>query len=319
MASESATPVVQTADLRKEYGSTVAVDDVSFDIAANEIFGLLGPNGAGKTTLIEMLQGLRTPTSGDATVLGLDLQDNLYEIKDRIGVVPQSFHTFDRLTVRENVALISDMHSETQDVDDVLAELDLTEWAEDPFHSLSGGYQRRTGIAMALVSEPEILFLDEPTTGLDPTARRATWEQIERLSEMGTTVVLTTHYMDEVEYLADRVALLVEGRIEAIDTVSELIDSYAGEVKLVVHLTDQTTDTEAASLESTLSESARTIHQSDTGELIGVFDDRQRAQDTYSKLHDIGTGHSIDLLSPTMEDVFLEIAGTSLTPEGDIQ
>jgi ABC-2 type transport system ATP-binding protein len=319
MSPNTGTSVIQTANLRKEYGSTVAVEDVSLDITEGEIFGLLGPNGAGKTTAIEILQGLRTPTSGEATVLGLPLQENLYEIKDRIGVVPQSFKTFERLTVRENVALIGDLHSDGLAVDDVLAELDLTEWAEEPFHSLSGGYQRRTGIAMALVSDPEILFLDEPTTGLDPAARRSTWEQIERLPEMGTTVVLTTHYMDEVEYLADRVALLVDGHVEAIDTVPELIDTYAGEVKLVVHLSDRTTDADVESLESTLEDAENTVYRSDAGELIGVFSDRQHAQDVYSELHELGTEHSIDLISPSMEDVFLELAGESLTAAGELQ
>jgi len=319
MTSSSPAPVIRTRELRKEYGSTVAVDDISLEIRKNEIFGLLGPNGAGKTTAIEMLQGLRTPTSGDATVLGLELQGNLYEIKDRIGVVPQSFHTFERLTVRENVALIRDLHSGGLAVDDVLAELDLTEWADEPFHSLSGGYRRRTGIAMALVSDPEVLFLDEPTTGLDPAARRATWEQIERLPEMGTTVVLTTHYMEEVEYLADRVALLVDGHVEAVDTVPALVDTYAGAVTVVVHLTEHTADDEAAALESTLEGAAQTVYRRESGELVGAFDERQRAQDIYSTLHEMGTGHSIDLVSPDMEDVFLELAGKTLTPGGDLQ
>ncbi|MXR21404.1 ABC transporter ATP-binding protein [Halobacterium bonnevillei] len=319
MASDGPARVVRTTDLRKEYGSTVAVDDVSIEILANEIFGLLGPNGAGKTTAIEILQGLRTPTSGDAEVLGLDLQTDLYEIKDRIGVVPQSFHTFERLTVRENVALVRDLHSEPLDVDAVLEKLDLAEWASDPFHTLSGGYQRRTGIAMALVSDPEILFLDEPTTGLDPAARRSTWEQIEQLPELGTTVVLTTHDMAEVEYLADRVALLVDGHVEAVDSVAGLIEAYAGEVTVVVHLDESNPSGEADSLERVLEESAQTVHRSGTGELIGVFEDRQRAQDTYSTLQDAGTGHAIDLVSPGMEDVFLELAGKTLTPAGGLQ
>jgi len=318
MISDDAEPVVRTTDLRKEYGSTVAVDDISIEISDGEIFGLLGPNGAGKTTAIEIIQGLRTPTSGEATVLGLDVRTDLPEIKDRIGVVPQAFHTFERLTVRENVALIADLHSGSLGVDDVLRELDLAEWADDPFHSLSGGYQRRTGIAMALVGDPDILFLDEPTTGLDPAARRATWEQIERLPEMGTTVVLTTHYMEEVEYLADRVALLVDGQVEAIDTVPGLLDTYAGEVKVVVHL-DGTTGTEVDALESTLAEAAGSVYRTEDGELIGVFDDRQRAQDTYSDLHDTGTGHAIDLVSPDMEDVFLALADATLSPGGDLQ
>jgi ABC-2 type transport system ATP-binding protein len=319
MGTDSSRPVIRTRDIRKEYGQTVAVDDISLEVAKNEIFGLLGPNGAGKTTTVEMLQGLRTPTSGDATVLGSDLDDDLYEIKDRIGVVPQSFHTFERLTVRENVALMGNLHSGSLAVEDVLAELDLAEWADEPFHSLSGGYQRRTGIAMALVSDPEILFLDEPTTGLDPAARRATWEQIERLPEMGTTVVLTTHYMDEVEYLADRVALLVDGRLEAVDTVPALVDAYAGEVKVVVHPTERTTEGQRDAFESTLDASADVVHWSGDDELIGVFEDRQRAQQTYSELHEMGTGHSIDLVSPGMEDVFLELAGARLTPGGDLQ
>jgi len=319
MGSKGSRTVIETSDLRKEYGSTTAVDDLSLTVFENEIFGLLGPNGAGKTTLVEILQGLRTPTSGTATVLGLDLQESLYEIKDRIGVVPQSFQTFERLTVKENVALMADLHSDSLAVADVLEELDLAEWANVPFESLSGGYQRRTGIAMALVSDPEILFLDEPTTGLDPAARRSTWEQIERLPEMGTTVVLTSHYMDEVEYLADRVALLVDGQIEAVDTVAELIDTFAGAVKLVVHLTDQTPETEEKSLATLLEESAASVYRNDDGALIGVFSDRQTAQDVYTALHDLGTGHSIDLISPGMEDVFLELAGQSLTPEGDLE
>ena len=316
MVSDSATPVVRTTDLRKEYGETVAVDDISLEIAEDEIFALLGPNGAGKTTAIEMLQGLRTPTSGDATVLGMDLSADRYAIKDRIGVVPQSFHTFERLTVRENVALVGDLHTESLGVEAVLDELDLGEYADQPFHSLSGGYQRRTGIAMALVSDPDILFLDEPTTGLDPAARRATWEQIERLPEMGTTVILTTHYMEEVEYLADRVALLVDGAVEAVETVPALVDTYAGEVKVVV---DTRPGEAADSLESILDASADAVYRTDAGELVGVFEDRQAAQDAYSRLHDCGTGHAIDLVSPGMEDVFLEIAGKPLTPGGELQ
>ena len=319
MASDEPARVVRTTDLRKEYGDTVAVGDISLDIAADEIFALLGPNGAGKTTAVEMLQGLRTPTSGDATVLGMDLDDHLYEIKDRIGVVSQSFATFSRLTVRENVALMRDLHSDGLGVEEVLEELGLVEYADDPFQSLSGGYQRRTGIAMALVSDPEILFLDEPTAGLDPAARRSTWEQIERLPELGTTVVLTTHYMAEVEYLADRVALLVDGRIEAIDTVDGLIDTYAGDVKVVVHLTDRTGNAQVETLESTLQASADAVYRTDADELVGVFHDRQRAQATYADLHEIGTGHSIDLVSPSMEDVFLEVAGATLTSGGDLR
>jgi len=316
MATSAPDPVVRARDLRKEYGSTVAVDGISLDIHADEVFGLLGPNGAGKTVTVEMLQGLRTPTSGEAEVLGLDVRGDRYEIKDRIGVVPQSFQTFERLTVRENVALVRDLHSDPLAVEGVLEQLDLDEWADEPFHSLSGGYQRRTGIAMALVGDPELLFLDEPTTGLDPAARRSTWEQIERLPELGTAVVLTTHYMDEVEALADRVALLVDGRIEAVDTVPALIDSYAGDVKLVVRLDS---NAPAETFESILSGAARTVYRDEGGDLIGVFDDRQAAQDTFGDLHEVGSGRPIDLISAGMEDVFLELAGSRLGPAGELR
>lgn len=316
MSGPDSSSVIRTENLRKEYGSTVAVNDVSVSIREGEIFGLLGPNGAGKTTLVELLQGLRTPTAGSATVLDIPLQQGLETIKDRIGVVPQSFHTFERLTVRENVRLIRDLHSDPLTVDTVLAELDLEEYADEPFHSLSGGYQRRTGIAMALVSDPEVLFLDEPTTGLDPSARRTTWEQIEGLPDRGTTVVLTTHYMDEVEYLADRVGLLVDGHIEAVDTVEALIERYGGTVKIVIHLATDEQDARE-SVKSTLESAARTVHKRDNGDVVGVFEDRQQAQDTYSTLHDLGTGGAIDLVSADMEDVFLEIAGKSLTQGGD--
>lgn len=320
MATDASEPVVRAQELRKEYGSTVAVDSISFEVRADEILALLGPNGAGKTVTVELLQGLRTPTSGGAEVLGLDVRDDPYKIKNRIGVVPQSFQTFERLTVRENVSLIRDLHTDPLDVGTVLEQLDLTEYADDRFHSLSGGYQRRTGIAMALVGDPELLFLDEPTTGLDPAARRATWEQIERLPGLGTAVVLTTHYMEEVEALADRVALLVDGRIEAVDTVPALIDAYAGEVKVVVRL-DGTADAtgDAVDLESLLAGTARTVYRDETGDLVGVFDDRQAAQEAFSDLHEAGTERPIDLVSAGMEDVFLELAGGRLDPAGELR
>jgi len=319
MPPDSPDPVVEATDLRKEYGSTVAVDGVSFEISADEIFGLLGPNGAGKTTIVELLQGLRTPTGGDATVLGRDLRRDAAEIKERIGVVPQSFHTFERLTVRENVALVRDLHADPLDVDDVLAELDLEAWADEPFETLSGGYRRRTGIAMALVSDPEILFLDEPTTGLDPAARRATWERIERLPERGTAVVLTTHYMEEIEHLADRVALLVDGRIEAVDTVPALVDAYAGEVRVVVRADGTAGDGVGESLEPVLDGTARSVHRNDRGDLIGVFERREPAQDVFAELHEVADDRSIDIVSSGMEDVFLELAGGTLDAGGELR
>lgn len=314
MSGESAETVIETRDLRKEYGETVAVDDVSFEVRPNEIFALVGPNGAGKTTAVEILECLRTPTGGSATVLGHDVRTETRAVKQRIGVVPQSFHTFDRLTVRENVALARRMYDEGSDVDAVLDRLDMTEYASTRFVALSGGYQRRTGIAMALVSDPDLLFLDEPTTGLDPAARRTTWAQIERLTDLGTTVVLTTHYMEEVEELADRAALLVDGALEAVDAVPELVATYGGEVKLVVEATGSD-----EAVESALRDAATEVYRDDAGDLVGLFEDRSAAQATFGRLHEVGGNRSIDLTAAGMDDVFLRLAGGTLDRRGELR
>lgn len=311
-------PVIQVTDLTKTYGETNAVDSISFEVDGDQIFGLLGPNGAGKTTTVEILQCLRQPTSGSASVLGFDVETDSNAIKDHIGVVPQSFHTFERLTVRENVALMHDLYSEPRSVGAVLDELGLNTYAETPFADLSGGYQRRTGIAMALVSDPEILFLDEPTTGLDPAARRDTWDQIEILPDQGTTVVLTSHYMDEVEALADQVALLMDGQLIALDTVPRLIDEYGGDVKIVVDL-GRASDTRETRLEDVLVRAADDIRHEDGTTLIGWFDNRQQAQAAFGEVQEIAPQLPIELVSAGMEDVFLELAGRTLGPSGELR
>jgi len=311
-------PIIQVTDLTKTYGETIAVDGISLDVSGDQIFGLLGPNGAGKTTFIEILQCLRRPTSGTATVLGYDAETDSNAIKDRIGVVPQSFHTFERLTVRENIALMRDLYDQPRSVGVVLEELDLDRYADTPFADLSGGYQRRTGIAMALVSDPEILFLDEPTTGLDPAVRRATWDHIETLPERGTAVVLTSHYMDEVEALADRVALLMDGQLIAQGGVPELIDEYGGDVKVVVDLS-RATDAEERELKDVLANAADGVHKDDGTTLVGRFDNRQRAQGAFGDLQEVAPHLPIELASASMEDVFLELAGRTLSPSGDLR
>lgn len=315
MTSETNEPVIIVDRLTKTYGDTTAVKDVSFEVRSNEIFALVGPNGAGKTTTVEMLECLTTSTGGSATVLGFDVNTESQAIKEQIGVVPQSFHTFDRLTVRENVVLARGMYDDGIDPEAILNRLDLADNAETRFASLSGGYQRRTGIAMALVSDPNVLFLDEPTTGLDPAARRSMWEQIERLTSLGTTVVLTTHYMEEVEELADRTALLVDGEIVAVDTVTELIETYGGDVKLLVETTDEDDETTESLLRST----ARDVHRNEAGDLVGIFEDRTQAQETFGQVHQINSGRSIQLTDAGMEDVFLRLAGGTLDNSGELR
>ena len=308
--------VVEVDDLTREYGSTVAADGVTFDVREEEVFALVGPNGAGKTTVVEILECLRTPTSGSATVVGFDVEREPHAVKERIGVLPQSFHTFDRLTVRENVVLARRLYDEGFAVETVLDRLDLDGYADTRFGALSGGWQQRTGLAMALVSDPDLLFLDEPTTGLDPAARRTTWTQIDRLADAGTTVVLTTHYMEEVEELADRAGLLVDGELVAVDTVSTLVDRYGGAVKLVVRAgSDGVDETVATELRSAAVETYRT----DAEDLVGLFDDRSRAQDAFGRLHDLAGDRSIDLVSAGMEDVFLRLAGGTLDAGGELR
>jgi ABC-2 type transport system ATP-binding protein len=315
MTGGSREPVIAVTDLTRTYGDATAVDGVTFEVYPNEIFALVGPNGAGKTTTVEILECLRTPTSGVASVLGYTVGEESRRIKQRIGVVPQSFHTFDRLTVRENVVLARRMYEEGSDPEDVLDQLDLSEYAGTRFADLSGGYQRRTGIAMALVSDPEVLFLDEPTTGLDPAARRSTWAQIERLTDLGTTVVLTTHYMEEVEELADRAALLVEGEIVAVDTVDGLVSTYGGDVRLVVEPAEGRT----GEIEARLRPVATDVYRDDAGNVAGIFEDRDSAQEAFGAVLEVEGDHSVELTEAGMEDVFLRLAGGVVGRGGELR
>ncbi|MCS7129082.1 MAG: ABC transporter ATP-binding protein, partial [Candidatus Caldarchaeum sp.] len=221
-------------ELTKKYGELTAVDRVSFKVSEGEVFSLLGPNGAGKTTTVEILECLRTPTSGDAFVKGLSVRDSsiVRRIKKIIGVLPQEFNAVGNLTVYENVELAA-AAKQASDLKQVLEDLGLWEIRGRMFSKLSGGLKRRVGIAMALVGSPEIVFLDEPTTGLDPEARRETWLYIRRLKKQGSTVVLTTHYMEEAEKLSDRVAIIVKGRIAAEGEVKSLIARHGGKTKLL--------------------------------------------------------------------------------------
>jgi ABC-2 type transport system ATP-binding protein len=213
---------VAVTDLRKSYGQLEALRGVTFEIQQGEVFGLLGPNGAGKTTTVEVLEGYRAPDSGSVSVLGTDPQQAGAAWRERIGIVLQSSAMYPNLTVAEHVALFAGYFSKPRDVDEVIELVGLEEKRNTRVKTLSGGQQRRLDLALGLVGDPEILFLDEPTTGFDPAARRAAWDMIRSLRELGKTVLLTTHYLDEAEQLSDRVAVLREGRIVALGKPSEL-------------------------------------------------------------------------------------------------
>ncbi len=215
--------VIRVDGLSKRYGAFVAVDDVSFSVQRGEIFGILGPNGAGKTTTLSCLEGLVDPSSGSATVLGMDVGRDSANIKERIGVQLQASAYFDYLTLLEILRLFGGFYRQMASPEELLKRVDLLDRANTNVGKLSGGQQQRFTIAAALINNPDLVFLDEPTTGLDPQARRNLWEFVQSMKEEGRTVVLTTHYMEEAEYLCDRVAIMDNGKVIALDTPAMLI------------------------------------------------------------------------------------------------
>ena len=212
---ETAPVAIEVAGLRKSYGRHEAVRGLSFTVARGEVFGLLGPNGAGKTTTVEVLEGYRRRDAGEVRVLGMDPGERPAELRRRVGVVLQSCGTYPHLTARETVAHWAGFYPAPRPVDEVLALAGLGEAADRRARTLSGGQLRRLDFALALIGDPELVFLDEPTTGFDPAARRAAWDVVRSLRDLGKTVVLTTHYLDEAQSLADRVAIVKDGRILA--------------------------------------------------------------------------------------------------------
>jgi len=223
--------VVECRDLRKTYEGKVKVEAVrglSLEIRAGECFGLLGPNGAGKTTTIEILEGLLEPTSGQVTILGCSWKTNARAIREQIGISLQETRLSEKLTVRETIELFASFYRQPQPAEQVLAALQLTEKANAQVGDLSGGQKQRLAVATALVASPKILFLDEPTTGLDPQSRRQLWEIIRKFQQGGGTVLLTTHYMDEAERLCDRIAIVDNGQIIAQGSPAELIEKLGG-------------------------------------------------------------------------------------------
>jgi len=226
---------IEVSSLKKHYGDIKAVDGVSLTVKEGEVFALLGPNGAGKTTAIEIMEGLREKDSGEVNVLGLDPWKNGYELHKRIGVIPQQFTFFEKTTPKEAIAYYADLFGVKVNPDEILKEVLLEDSAKNRFENLSGGQKQKMGLALALVSTPELLFLDEPTTGLDPTARRAIWEVIKSLKAKGKTIILTTHYLEEAEHLSDRVAIVNHGQIVAMGTADEIIEQFGSGERIEIH------------------------------------------------------------------------------------
>jgi ABC-2 type transport system ATP-binding protein len=268
--------------LRKSYGPLEAVRGVDFDIEEGEVFGLLGPNGAGKTTTVEILEGYRSRDAGDVAVLGHDPGRPGRDFRERIGVVLQQAQLWPNLTVRETHAAFAGYYARPRDVDEVIELVGLTGKSGERVKTLSGGQKRRLDLGVALVGDPDLVFLDEPTTGFDPAARRAAWEMIRSLRSLGKTVLLTTHYLDEAEQLADRVAVLREGKIIRVGTPRELTTG-GSEVEIRYRL-----DGEEVLLRT--SEPTRDLHRL-TSEAVARGEELER----------------LEVRRPTLEDVYLAL------------
>ncbi len=233
---------IEVTGLRKAYGDIKAVDGISFSVKQGEVFALLGPNGAGKTTAIEILEGLRKSDAGEIRVLGLDPWKDGYKLHQRIGVIPQDFTFFEKTSPQEAIIYYADLFGTKVDPDEILREVLLDDSAKTLFSDLSGGQKQKTGLALSLVNSPDLLFLDEPTTGLDPNARRAIWDVIRRLKSRGRTIILTTHYLDEAQQLSDRVAIMDHGRIVAEGTSEEIIKQHGSGERLEIQGTQELAD-----------------------------------------------------------------------------
>ncbi len=297
-------PVIHVADIQKTYGRTVAVDGVSFDVQAGEIFGLIGPNGAGKTTTMECVEGLRTPDRGAISVLGLDPRRHVYALQERIGVQLQEAQLQKRIKVWEAVALWARLYRKPVEGDRLIEQLGLSDKRNAWFMTLSGGQKQRLFIALALINDPELVFLDELTTGLDPQARRAIWDLVRGIRQRGKTVFLTTHLMEEAERLCDRVAIIDHGRIVDIGSPFELVRRNCPERNVIVVTED-----------STALERFRAIPQVDSVSSQGAqFTIRGRDADLVTRVIHCLAEHRIRVIDfrtelPTLEDVFLKLTG----------
>jgi ABC-2 type transport system ATP-binding protein len=303
-------PIVQVEGLRKVYGATVAVDEVSFEVKEGEIFGMVGPNGAGKTTTIECLEGLRKPDAGRLSVLGLDPQRDGQTLRLRTGMQLQQSNLPERMRVWEALDLYASFYPKAADWNELLSQLGLEEKRNAPFSKLSGGQKQRLFIALALLPDPQLVFLDELTTGLDPQARHAIWDLVREVRAKGMTVLLTTHFMEEAERLCDRVAILDHGRIVALDTPAALIRSLETEQRVSFSLDGELSPV----LENALSQSGwLDVH----GGQVTVHGKGSRSVSLVSEVVGLLTAEGVpfrDLRTeqPTLEDVFLSLTGREM-------
>jgi ABC-2 type transport system ATP-binding protein len=301
-------PVIRVRGLTKRYGDVEAVAGIDFEVAKGEIFGLLGPNGAGKTTTVEILEGLRRPDGGEVSVLGVDVTRDADAIKPRIGVSLQTAALYPKLTVTELVDLFRSFYPRARPTDEIIDALELGERRRARSEVLSGGQRQRLTVALALVNDPELVFLDEPTTGLDPAARRSLWDIVRGLKADGRSVLLTTHYMEEAEILCDRLAIMDHGRILEMGTVEQLVSRHFQERTVRFDRLDGLAHDELAALPAVTSvkEDANEvlIYTRDPGPTIGGLLDLADSRGLEPQ--------NLGIRRATLEDVFLDLTGRAL-------
>ena len=304
-------PAIEVGGLKKKYGDLQAVDGISFSIDKGEVFSLLGPNGAGKTTTIEILEGLRAKDDGVARVMDLDPWTSGYELHKIIGVIPQGFKFLDYPTPREALSFYAALFGKKIDPDELLKRVILDDVANIWFQNLSGGQKQKLGMALSLVNDPQVVFLDEPTTGLDPQARRAVWEVIRKLKGEGRTVMLTTHYLEEAEELADRVAIMNHGKIVAMGTTAEIEARFGSGQRMVVRAKED--------LLRYLKENTKLEVQGDGSTVTVFLRDREDAMVALGAIEESGTWwEDLTVRRDKLEDVFLRLVGETGATEGGV-
>jgi ABC-2 type transport system ATP-binding protein len=301
-------PVIRVRGLIKRYGDIRAVDGIDFEVHPGEVFGLLGPNGAGKTTTVEILEGLRAPDGGQAVVLGVDVARGVERLKPRIGVSLQTAALYPKLTVVEVIDLFRSFYPHPRPTAELIDALGLGERRNAQTKELSGGQRQRLAVALALVNDPELVFLDEPTTGLDPAARRSLWDLIRDLKGRGRSVLLTTHYMEEAEILCDRLAIMDHGHILELGTVDELISARFRERAVRFDAVDGLSDAELAALPAVTAakhdDDAIVLYTHDVAVTIGALL-------ALTESHGIEP-QNLGVRRATLEDVFLDLTGRAL-------
>ncbi|HJU91238.1 MAG TPA: ABC transporter ATP-binding protein [Gemmatimonadaceae bacterium] len=307
-------PALSVNSLRKTYGTVVAVDDLDLEVEPGECFGLLGPNGAGKTTTIEICEGLLEPDSGDVVVLGRRWRTDARELRSRLGISLQETQFAEKLTVLETVTLFRSFYPRGATPDEIVGLVQLDEKARSRVGGLSGGQKQRLAVACALAGDPDLLFLDEPTTGLDPQSRRQLWELVERFKAKGRTIVLTTHYMEEAEHLCDRVAIVDHGRIMALGTPRELIESLGAEHMVEFAASEEGVSVDSAWLETL--DGIRSARAENGSFVLQVAELHRTVPQLLAALSQKGVALSeLRTHSATLEDVFVSLTGRHLRDE----